>query len=157
MTATRIRKVKYRDGEIYVRAEIVENEGATEKEIHVKSREEARAEFYSAFAALAAPALALIEASSDWSERTTPIGLSISHSEDLGIGAVITCLVKCPQTTAPLVINTPHLSEQASEGNDNAPVLPGIMAGAIYDVIEEATKFMDGRRAQLDMFESAED
>jgi hypothetical protein len=141
-----IRKVKSANGVITIRAE--EQSGEEDiRRIELESRAEPRPEFHEAMGGLILPALEMLEAPFAWRAAATISGVSITHEEERGMGAVVTLLVPLECAPSPLVLNTPYLTS----GGDGC-VLPDDLRDAILRVIDEALRYLDGDRAQGDLF-----
>jgi hypothetical protein len=152
----RLKSVKYDEGAIEIQA--VETHQATPdvKEITLRSSEEPRTEFLVPLIELQRHVRKLIEVDSQWAEGELSVKKVVwSFSEATGVrGGTICCQAKLDCADAPLVFNTPHLPfDQYSEGG-NAPVMPKDVI-ALFDTLEaEALLFLDGKRAQGDLFDS---
>jgi hypothetical protein len=78
--------------------------------------------------------------------------LSINYEDDGRMGLVVTCLKSLADTTAPLVINTPHLRELGDDGEGGA-FLPIDMQG-LSDVVQAAAaRYVLGHREQGNLFD----
>jgi hypothetical protein len=71
--------------------------------------------------------------------------------ETLGRGLVITALKKLSRSQAPLVLNTPHITETGS--HENAPTLFGRELDLLEQLQEEAARYLKGERAQQSLFD----
>lgn len=69
-------------------------------------------------------------------------------------GIVVTCLKKLEQTNAPLVLNTPHMRED-TDGTGGAGFMPGEWLGLIESAERAAEAYIEGKRAQKDLFVDA--
>lgn len=96
--------------------------------------------------------LKIIGAPASWSDNTRVTGVSLNREEDDRQGIVITATRKCPHGSAPIAINTPHLREPI-EDKDTGPnfFLDG-MTDAIEEMCAEAQAYLDGDRAQGELF-----
>lgn len=106
-----------------------------------------RPEFLEALRGLASYARRICETGA-WGEGLRPIGISLSVSKEGARGCVITCLRNVSIVAAPLVLNTPHVAEDA---------WPGGLGHAIEELEEEATRYVRGDRAQGNLFDKASD
>lgn len=97
--------------------------------------------------------LQIIGAPADWSDNTKVTGISLNKEEDRRRGIVITAVRKCPYGNAPIAINTPHLRESLDPAKENGPsfLLEG-MAELIDEMCDEAQAYLDGDRAQGELF-----
>lgn len=149
-----IRKIKLKDGRWTVRAEEAtgDPEAPNTRKVEVESSETPRAELHTAFHQMVEPALDMISAPEGWYGKAIMSGVSISHEEERGIGVVMTVLVAMPEVASgPLVINTSYVVEDGGEG----PSLPSDVYRGLMKLIEEAQRYLDGERLQLDMLKSA--
>lgn len=145
-----IRKVKSSNGVITIRAE--EQSGEEDvRRVELESRAEPRPEFHEAMGGLIRPALDMIQAPGAWMAVATISGVSLTHEEDRGMGAVVTLLVPLECAPSPLVLNTPYLPSEDPNGA-GSPTLPPALQQAIERVILEAERYLDGERAQGDLF-----
>lgn len=108
-------------------------------------------EFREAFAALVPHVVQLLELPEDYGEGMKVTSVSIGRNDHQGLGVVITALKKISGAKAPLVINTPHVVEIDESGPE--------MTDALFHAIEElearAARYVQGHRAQGDLFEEA--
>lgn len=82
-------------------------------------------------------------------------GVSFSYSGDNDVmGATITASKTLARSNAPLMINTPHKFDQPHNENQGTEMcLSDYCISALEEVIEQAEKYLDGERAQLEMFD----
>lgn len=144
---SRIQKVKRKDG-VWTIVEI-EGEGSTvESETVHKISDEPHPDLPGAMADLVPHARKILEWPSSYAEdRISVSSVSFSKSESTGAeGAVITGSVTLLDCDTPFSWNTPHLTF------DN-------FSKAAHDALEnlrtEAAKFLNGKRAQGNLFEVA--
>jgi len=147
-----IDKVKY-DG-IYVT--IVHHEGTKDNptsETTMRSKDAPVPEFVNAFAALRQDVRSITELDVDIS-RLTVRGVSFSDTSDI-MGATITSLYELRDTDAPLILNTPHKSEEPySEGGDDSKCLAPETCERLETLRQCAMDYVLGTRAQISMFEN---
>jgi hypothetical protein len=81
-------------------------------------------------------------------------GVSFSYGGEARVmGATITALRHVTTANAPLVLNTPHLAEEPyAEGGDTDKLLSSVAVEALNLVASEALRYVDGHRAQGDLF-----
>lgn len=139
-------KIKYKQGEV-----ILEWQDGDEKEsvVHaMTSTDDPRPEFNTALQALTAHVVRVCQFPIDYADEMKIIGVALSENDHQGRGVVVTATKKLAGLKAPLVINTPHVTE--SEGEQ-----PGALRQESIDLIdaliEEAVRFRKGERAQLDL------
>lgn len=147
----RFQKIKYNGSQVVLRW-VTKKLGGDEIEQEVRSFQTPHPEFVSAMRAFILPALELLELPEDYDEGLTVTGLSINEEEDGRLGLVVTMQKKLAGANAPLVLNTPHLRQLMDEEYDGN-FLPDEMLLAIEAAERCAKNFIDGKRAQADMFE----
>jgi len=82
-------------------------------------------------------------------------GVSISHASGI-VGLVISGTRSLKRSGAPLVINSPHKpAEPYSEGGDPDLCLQGETVDALDALITQAELYLEGERAQTDLFKKA--
>lgn len=96
----------------------------------------------------------LIEVPRDWMATLKVTGLSINEEEDGRSGLVITCLKKVGAANGPLVLNTPHLRQPLKLGEEGPGFFMDGMEGAIESADRAATGYVDGKRAQRNLFDA---
>lgn len=146
----RFTKIKLTKGETVLEWET--DEGAEQLDSHehkFRSSAAPHPDFVQAMAAFSVPALRLLELPLAYEDNLTVSGLSFTYEEQRGRGLVVTLQKKLGGAPSPLIFNTPYLPEDGGEHN---PSLPAAFAHAIDDVIAEAREFLNGKRAQGDLF-----
>ena len=121
-----------------------------EKEETVTSREAPHPDFIAALGALVEPVLDLCELPEDYGLGLTVRGVSFSEDDDGNRGAVVTSLKTLDTVSAPMALNTPHVSERAN--NDGECSMPPALDRALRALEREAYGFLQGKRAQSDLF-----
>jgi hypothetical protein len=142
-------KIKHKAGET-----ILEWTDSSEHEsvVHsLRSHEDPRPEFLTALQALTSVVLSLCELPLDYGTDLKITGVTITDHETLGRGTVITALKKLTRSQAPLVLNTPHITETGS--HENAPTLFGRELDLLEQLQEEASRYLKGERAQQSLFD----
>jgi len=120
-------------------------------EHRLTSSEEPRQALIDALQSFTRYVLDLCDLPATYIEGLTISGVNISQSDLQGRGIVVTALKKLPGCGAPLVLNTPHLTETASFAA--GPQLPSYAVQLLNTLEAEAAAFRSGDRAQADMFE----
>lgn len=171
MTATtRIAKAKIKDGQLIV--ELQGHDKDTERHTVVKcAQEKLHPELMEAFAALSPSVREILEWPSNLymdydapsaemydRDRIRVTGVSWSHSETTDVeGACIVFQVDLEECTSPFCGTTPYLpfGQYAEDGEQ--PVMPYIAQDGLNALKAEVQAFLDGRRAQGDLFQHVED
>lgn len=142
-------KIKYSKGSMTLEWA---DEGIVDtKRTTLTSSDEPEKEFVDAMQALAPIVADLLELPKEYVAGLTIIGVSLSYNETQGRGCVVTCLKELAGFNAPLVLNTPHLAEDAEHG----PTMPLRLSQALGALCARAGRFKDGHRLQSDMFATA--
>lgn len=152
------RFTKIKDDGKQVQLIYLEARGTAEVEVRLTSKERPRPAFTHALAAFAPLAIDLLEVR--WSASELAVtGLSINKEEGDGRdGMVLTCRKRCALAKSPLILNTPHLREPVKpEERDQAGFMPGPWLLALRHAREEAQRFVDGARAQAELFDGDDD
>lgn len=160
---TRIAKAKLKDGQL-----IVETEGHdkdTERHSVVKcAQDKLHAGLMEAFAALSPSVREILEWPSRlyWEafgtemqerDRIRVTGVSWSYSETTDVeGACIVFQVDLENCTSPFCGTTPHLPFGQYSEDGNQPVMPDGAQDALNRLKGEVAAFLDGKRAQGDLF-----
>lgn len=144
-----ITKIKF-EGPFKAHTQIVttENNGAlTDTKKITKSEEPRHLDFTRAMANILAPAAEILPIEDRYViEHGEVIGVSLGHKESTGISAIITLLLDVPNCHAPLLINTPRMTEIGDDtGMDQ---LPFQLVDALADLMRQAEKFLAGHTAQ---------
>lgn len=85
-------------------------------------------------------------------------GVSFSYSGDDVMGATITASKTLVKSNAPLMINTPHKFDQPHNENQGTEMcLSDDCVNVLVELLEQAEKYLDGERAQLEMFDKDQD
>lgn len=143
-------KIKLTKGQVAL--EWVTEEGPTRTDQHehrLTSFELPHPGFLAAMEGFKRPVLDLLELPSMYGDGLAVTGISITHEDDRGRGLVITCQKQVAGAPAPLIFNTPYLPEDAGEHGQS---LPEKMIEALDVAVEAAGRFLQGERAQGDLF-----
>lgn len=81
-------------------------------------------------------------------------GVSFSYGGDNDtMGATITATRSLKNSNSPLVLNSPHKIEEAyADGADETQVMTRDCYNDLMILCDEAEKYLNGKRAQMDMF-----
>lgn len=144
-------KIKLTKAEVLL--EWVTEEGPRRNDQHehrFRSIEVPHPDFAAAMQAFVGPVLRLLELPAMYGEGLTVTGLSLTHEDERGTGLVVTCQKQLAGAQAPLIFNTPYLPE---DGGEHGASLPSEMLVALDEAISQAREFLNGKRAQGDLFE----
>lgn len=171
MTATtRIAKAKIKDGQLIV--ELQGHDKDTERHTVVKcAQEKLHPELMEAFAALSPSVREILEWPSNLygaefgvdpdlrhRDRIRVTGVSWSYSETTDVeGACIVFQVDLEGCTSPFCGTTPHLPFDQYAEDGEQPVMPYGAQDGLNALKVEVQAFLDGRRAQGDLFQRAEE
>lgn len=150
-----ITKVKIAKGKIKINYD-KSREGFSES-FYMESGEKAAPEFYDAFQTLSAHVAAIMCFIGDvMKDRIVPNEVTFSY-DDLGfMTAKIGFNLYIQVTDEYVSISTPARKEALKATDDNDPkFLADSTLNALQDVIDEAEKYIDGERAQGDLFKDA--
>lgn len=83
------------------------------------------------------------------------LGVSFSWADGI-MGATITAQKALEYSNSLLILNTPHKPEEPySEGGDDSVCLSDDCINQLRELIDQAGKYIDGKRAQMKLFEDA--
>lgn len=120
--------------------------------------EEARPEFYKALQALAKYVIEMCELPDDYLDRITVRGVTFSYAGMAEVmGATISAGMKLENSYTELNLNTPHKASDSYSDQDPDPmqVLSDECIDALDRLCEEAQLYVDGERAQMQLFGAA--
>ncbi len=104
--------------------------------------------------------LTLCEFPANWKDSVTVHGVSFSYSDEGVKGAVITAQRTLEHSSAPLNLNTPHKPYEPynpdQDDIDQDMLLPEDTCDRLEDLDTEAEKYIDGDRAQGNLFKELE-
>ncbi|OPY03534.1 MAG: hypothetical protein A4E60_00199 [Syntrophorhabdus sp. PtaB.Bin047] len=146
----RFNKIKVsKDARYRFEYEVEKNDGEVD-ELTLSSKDRPRPEFLTALNKLKPFAIKICELPSSYESKIEVRGVSFSYggaSETMG--ATITSIMTLENSTAPLILNTPHKTETFySEHGDARQLLPDGCAKALNDLCDEAELYIRGERAQ---------
>jgi hypothetical protein len=147
----RITKAKYDGSKVRIEYEKQRPDGQYD-EFTLSSLDGPAQPFVDALNALAMDVVGICELHADSLDRLTVRGVSFTYTNDI-MGACITALKKLYTSNAPLVLNTPHLPEEAyGEGDTSSPLLDTATVDRLHELALAAERYVDGERAQGDLF-----
>ncbi|MBI3582400.1 MAG: hypothetical protein HY096_00435 [Nitrospinae bacterium] len=152
----RIKKIKLLDEKVKIDYEVLEGDKIKE-EYSLTSIDKPLPSFSAALQGLAMSVVDICELNKQDINYIIVTGVSFSHSgEKQVMGAVISAQKKLKKTDALLNLNTPHKIEDFyGETGSKQQLLDDDTIKKIYDVIEEAEKYIAGERQQKDLFKAA--
>lgn len=147
-----ITKVKIKDETVEIRFK--ENLGNIEKESILKSEESPHPDFMRCLNDLVPAVYEILQLPSEWRYGLMSISsVSFSYSEDTDVeGAVITGQVKLDTANSPFCFNTPHLPFDQYSESGNSPLMKDQSQDKLHRLKKEAKAYINGKRAQTDLF-----
>jgi len=147
----RFNKIKYDNkGRVcLVYDEIVSDDKVNE--YSMKCTDAPRGEYKEALAALKIHVVDICEIPKNQAAKLEIRGVSLSWKDGI-MGTVITALKDLERSNAPLVLNTPHLPEESYSKDGEMSCLSLECVEDIRTLIEEARRYLEGDRAQIDLF-----
>lgn len=133
--------------------------GFFQDEYQFTSSEEAIPEFYQALAALTVDVAEICEFPEGYEQKIRVRGVSFSYGgENETLGATISASLHLRYSNSDLNINTPHKIEDYYNGisGDEFQLLPEECVKRLYEVIQQCEEYIQGRRAQGNLFEAQE-
>lgn len=147
----RFKKIKYDTKEVTL---IFTTETSGETHEHtITSKAHPHPDFVEALAALVDDVVDICGLPLAYEEGLRVQSVTFSYSEKTGSsGAVVTALKSLAMSSAPLVLNTPHLVEDGEAG-----VMTSHMRTRLRGLESEAQQYLSGKRAQGDLFDTTAD
>ena len=153
----RVKKVTYDGKRVLVRWE-VPRVGADPDEYEVVCKDPPAPRMVLALAALAAHVIDICELERAYVFGLDVRGASFSYGGEAEVmGATITALKKVSTARSPLTLNTPHLPSEPYTEDDKSdtPCLSEGAIEALEELAEAALDYVDGKRAQVELFDDA--
>lgn len=152
----RLTKIKFDGAKVRIEYESKREDQKEWDEFTLHSADLPTLDFTDALKALGQDVIAICELPADDLSKLKVRGVTITHTLDV-LGVCITALKTLKGANAPLVLNTPHIPEAAySEGADS-PILGTGTVDRVHDLILAAERYIDGERAQADLFAAPQD
>lgn len=146
-------KIGFKGGSVVLRWQTSARGGLEQVKHELESRDVPAPGFHHALQGLGAFIQTALEIDP---EGLTIQSVSINHEEDGRRGFVVTALKAFPGFfNAPLIINTPHVREPASDDDVGPGFAPDDLVVAVDRLEREANRYLNGERAQRDMFPDA--
>lgn len=155
-TVVQIEKVKMmgteKDGKINILYSESSQTGHTIRQI--TSDELAAPEFYKAFDSLTRSVLNILELDKELLPRLHPYGVSYSYAKSGQMKAVINVKLDIPGAGTQIAINTPCkiCPENENDAKDTGTYFTQTTVNVLWDIVTEAQKYLDGKRAQMSLF-----
>lgn len=149
----RIAKAKRKDGQLHV--ELEETDSDTERKVQLRSLGGCHPDLAAAFDEIAEHVRVILEWPSNlYASAMTVTGVSWSESENTGVeGAVISAQATLEGCNSPFCFNTPFLPfELYNEENPDQPTMPDDAIDALELLRDEVRAYIEGKRAQGDLF-----
>ena len=126
-----------------------------EKETTFKSSEDPHGDLLDALAALERHIRTILGWPDSYAKDCIKItGVSFSYNDEFDVeGAVISGQVSIDTADAPFVFNTPHLPYDQYSPTGVSKLMPTEAQQALRTLQDEAVSFVEGKRAQGDMFQ----
>lgn len=150
----RITKVKYDGERVQVAYEVIHGNGTVDR-YTLDCEQEPEPSFTDALQKLVAHVVDLCEFAREYAFGLKTRGVTYTYGGKGGdvMGAVVTCLKTLQAVPSPLVVNTPHQTEAPlSEDGDPSICMTLEYAESLRIVQSEAARYVDGARAQMDLF-----
>lgn len=154
----KITKTKYKDGKMYIEYKKKNSKGDYD-EFTLSCIDAPRSEYEKLIEKLCPFVIELCELPQDYLSRITVKSVSFSFGGDSEImGVVITAAMKLKNSNTPLNLNTPHKPSEhySSAGGDDSLLLPEKCVEILEALQEECAQYIDGVRAQPDLFKNKE-
>lgn len=152
-----IKKVKYHDSKVEIHYALI-NRAGKETEYIVRSDEEPSPDFVFALEKMKKHVREICEFDGLSLQKIKVLGVSFSYGGETNVmGAVITAQKILQYSPQPLNINTPHkIEEFYSKNGDEMQLMSDEMKVDLYELQQAAEDYIDGERAQQDLFKDQE-
>lgn len=152
---TRIRKIKLSE-KVRIEYEVLVGDKVKE-EYSLTSVDKPLLSFAEAMQVLAQSVVEICELPDKDINHIAVSGVSFSYGgEKQVLGAVITAQKKLKKTDAPLNLNTPHKTEDFyGETGSASQLLDSLTIDKLYELMDEAEKYIAGERQQGELFKEA--
>lgn len=153
---SRFTKIKANGTGVTLQLEEVMDENNS-RDVAFKSADTPHKDFTDAMAAVAKLARKILALPETYARNSFHVGgISISYSKDNAKGVVISGWINLETTNSPFFFNTPHLPYVAPSESSTVPVVPKEGLVALNWLEHEAAQYLNGKRAQGDLFEERE-
>lgn len=155
MKNMRLTKIKVKDKFILLRWEKFESSTKNWDIYELESADPPRPELREELEKWSAHIAKICELPEEYAKRITVRGISISYTED-GLGIVASGTMELKTNAAPLCINTPYKPDSVGENMSEDFALTGEQWQDLDDLCEEAYRYINGDRAQQNLFSQEE-
>lgn len=153
---SRFTKIKANGNGVTLQLEEVMDENNS-RDVAFKSADTPHKDFSDAMAAIVKLARKILNLPETYARNSFHVGgVSISYSKDDVKGVVISGWINLETANSPFFFNTPHLPYEAPSEGSTVPVVPKEGLVALNWLEYEAAQYLNGKRAQLDMFNESE-
>ena len=111
----------------------------------------ANPEFHTALKDLGKYMCDLLGCPAEWKQTHSCTSVSIGYEDDDRINAVVTLYIQLSKFNNGITVNTPCLREKLPGKGGGGQFMTPKMLDLVKEVIDEAQKYYDGDRAQLEM------
>jgi hypothetical protein len=147
----RVTKAKWDGSKVRIEYENKRADGKGFDEFTLNCSDTPLVSFRDALSALSLDVIGICEMHVAEEPKISVRGVTFTNTNDV-FGAVITAMKKLKTTNAPLVINTPHLTEEPyGEGDTSTPLLDTATVDRLHTLALEAERYINGEREQGDL------
>jgi hypothetical protein len=155
-SGSRFTKIKINGTGVTLQLEEVMDENNS-RDVAFKSADTPHKDFTDAMDAVAKLARKILALPETYARNSFHVGgISISYSKDDVKGVVISGWINLETANSPFFFNTPHLPYAAPSEGSTVPVVPTEGLLTLNWLEHEAAQYLNGKRAQLDMFNESE-
>lgn len=153
MSKTRIAKIKFQDSE---RKTVIEYQkwkpGERWDEYILTSEDPPLQTFRDEMNKLGPHICTLLELPASYADTIKVSGISLSYKDGI-MGCVITCQKKLRSANSPLILNTPHMTEESYSETDESGnnLLSMEIINLVHNCMDHARDYINGKREQLQL------
>jgi hypothetical protein len=157
VSESRIAKIKLVDESLEVHLEGSDDD--TERKTAIKSLGSVHPDLSAAMQALEPHVRAIMCLPADWCSNSFHVrSVSFSYSDKTGVdGTVISCRADLTTCNSPFFFNTPYLPIQRHTDEGDKQEMSAEAIEALEKLKTEVHAYIDGKRAQRDLFDDAEE
>lgn len=150
----RFTKIKYDGSKVRIDYEVERKDGGDPDEYTLFCADTPARSFVAAMDALTQDVVTICELAQGDAAQITVRGVTLTWAHGI-MGACITAMKALKTANAPLVLNTPHIPSDAYGPTAGGPILDPSTVTRLRTLADEAQKYVDGERAQADLFAEA--